>query len=71
MTQRISEGAYTVSVECPACQRLVYIPAVLEGVLKMKHSESKLSVAVSAKPIPHACDTDQLELVDPETGEIG
>lgn len=62
MTGRIDTGEYLVSVACPHCQREVEVPAVLEQVLKVKGDEGSLTVALSAKPVPHDCEQEQLAL---------
>lgn len=70
----LTEGVYYVDVECPHCDRQVEIRAEIDSVLKVKGGEGTLSVACSAKPVPHQCGQavidEQGELVDTQTGEI-
>lgn len=69
MTAGIGTGAYVVGVECPHCHRPAQVPCVLEQVLRVKGREGSLSVALSAKPVPHDCDLEQLT-IDAQTGEV-
>jgi hypothetical protein len=58
--QEITTGDFLVGVECPHCGRGADIPAVIEQVLKVKGREGSLTVALSAKAIPHDCGQEQL-----------
>lgn len=75
MTATLPTGDYLFAISCPHCGRDAEVPAVIEQVLKVKGHEGSLTVALSAKPVPHDCrqrtiDDDRPMLVDAETGEI-
>lgn len=83
MAAVIPEGEYRIETTCPHCDRKVEVPAVIEGVLKVKRHEAKMSVSAGVKAVLHRCDQPTLDeeidgllpeadepYVDPETGEI-
>ena len=73
---KLTTGAYWVAVTCPNCARTAEVPAVIEQVLKVKGHEGSLTVALSAKAVPHDCQQTEIDgidqgvIVDLVTGEI-
>ena len=64
MTTQIKTGEYLCTVVCPNCDRHVEVPCALEQVLKVKGAEGSLTVALSAKAVPHNCDQEELPFGD-------
>lgn len=70
MAAGINTGDYLVIVRCPHCGREAQVPCVIEQVLKVKGQEGSLSVALSAKPVPHDCEIEQLSLEQELQGNL-
>lgn len=70
MTTAIGTGDYLVGVTCPHCGREADVPAVIEQVLKVKGREGSLSVALSAKAVPHDCEAEQLSIEQELQGNL-